>query len=82
MEVLINDMVFTDSPDAGSKECICSRCRGHITADEVPIRIWTEGEEDPDACEYRYCEHCQDTEWMITGKPQLIRPFNFRTIDY
>ncbi len=38
--ILLTDKVFNDSPDAGTPECICSRCLKPIKEDEVPIRAW------------------------------------------
>lgn len=31
---------FTDSPDAGDPDCICSLCGKIIAEEEVPVRIW------------------------------------------
>ena len=31
---------FTDSPDAGDPDCICSLCDKVIPEDDAPIRIW------------------------------------------
>jgi hypothetical protein len=36
------DRVFTDSPDAGSPACLCSRCGGLIREDDMPVRAWEE----------------------------------------
>lgn len=33
---------FTDSPDTGYPDCICSLCGKVISEDEVPIRIWND----------------------------------------
>lgn len=49
---LPTDIAFTDSPDAGSLNCLCSRCSKRI--DEAPIRIWT----DHYTKEYRYHTEC------------------------
>lgn len=45
IQILPTDKLFTDSPDAGTKECICSRCLKLITEEEAPaIRVWPEDE--------------------------------------
>lgn len=53
------DRAFTDSPDAGWPECLCSRCGEPITeadceAEGPVIRIWPEH----GACEWRYHPRC------------------------
>ncbi len=48
------DRLFTDSPDAGDQDCLCSRCGKIITEDEAPaIRMFVEGK-----YEYRYHARC------------------------
>jgi hypothetical protein len=49
-----DDSIFSNSPDTGHPECICSRCGNEIGEDEVPIRIWPS-----ETREYRFCENCQ-----------------------
>lgn len=36
---------FTDSPDAGYPDCICSLCGKVIPEDEVPVRMWNQSSE-------------------------------------
>jgi hypothetical protein len=65
LQLLETDTLFKDSPDAGSKACICSRCGAMIQQHEMAIRCWTtnkKGKVDKNSQEYRYCELC------MTGK--------------
>lgn len=66
LHVKETDKFFYDSPDAGDKKCICSRCSRHIPEEEAPvIRVFPteEGDHGWDAnaeggTEFRYCIHC------------------------
>lgn len=74
LEIRETDIAFDTSPDTGTPECICSRCKALIEREEMPVRIWTrnkEGEVDENSKEYRLCELC------LTGK----RFFNCETFD-
>jgi hypothetical protein len=65
LEARPTDTCFKYSPDAGTPECICSRCGNRIQAGEMPIRLTTtnkKGKVDKNSMEYRYCEEC------MTGK--------------
>lgn len=46
------DRLFTDSPDAGDPGCLCSRCGGAITEEEVPVRFFR------GHAEYRFHPRC------------------------
>lgn len=49
------DRVFKDSPDAGTPECLCSRCGKQIPEDDAPItRLF----DDETNSELRYCQEC------------------------
>ena len=39
--VLPTDRLFTDSPDVGRRDCLCSRCGQRIT--DFSIRVWPKG---------------------------------------
>lgn len=59
MKVLDTDRLFMDSPDAGTPECICSRCGKQIGMHEedevIPIRLFVnQGRKG----EYRYHPGC------------------------
>lgn len=55
LEILLpTDRRFTDSPDVGLPECICSRCGKPIGEDEVPIRVWPADQ----SYEYRFHPAC------------------------
>ncbi len=63
IEPKATDTVFTDSPDAGEPECICSRCLKPIPYQQVPTRCWPEEGElgfqnTVGGTEYRYCYSC------------------------
>lgn len=66
LEIKITDKFFYDSPDAGDKNCLCSRCGKHIPGNDSPIiRVWpTESGDygfDPKSeggTEFRYCNDC------------------------
>jgi|SRR5262245_6254884 len=49
---------FTDSPDAGDPECICSVCRQRIKEEDNPLRMW-EGKGE-DTIEARLHGHCYE----------------------
>lgn len=50
---LPGDQIFSDSPDVGTPECICSGCKEKIGEGDIPFRIWPS-----DTREYRFCEKC------------------------
>lgn len=53
------DVVFTDSPNVGDPNCICSRCRKPIAGDEFPIRVWPPIESgERGTKEFRYHPEC------------------------
>ncbi len=54
IKILHTDRVFTDSPDEGWPECICSRCGKQIKEGEVAIRAWPESGK----LEWRYHPAC------------------------
>ena len=60
IQILETDKLFTDSPDTGDIDCLCSRCGKQINESECPLRCWptdqTTGQ--PDNSEYRFCEKC------------------------
>lgn len=61
VEPLPRDIFFDDSPETGSRECLCSRCAEQIQEGEMAIRVWTtnkKGKVDKKSKEYRYCEMC------------------------
>jgi hypothetical protein len=51
---------FTDSPDTGWPECVCSICNQMIQEDEMPLRLWPQSNPNIEA---RLCEKCQ-TEYL------------------
>jgi hypothetical protein len=53
-DVLPTDQRFTDSPNAGDPECVCSRCGNPIPASGSPIRVFVNGGN----AEYRYHPAC------------------------
>lgn len=55
LEIRLKDKEFTDSPDAGHPDCICSRCGSVIAKKEMPLRAFNQ----KNNTEYRYCESCQ-----------------------
>lgn len=58
--------LFSDSPDAGDPECVCSLCGAIIEEDEFPLRIFLKDDEKyPDGAEYRLHQDCshQVIEW-------------------
>src|SRR5688500_15259299 len=62
---LPTDKYFDDSPDAGHKDCICSRCASQIIHGEHPIRMFTTnslGEVDEKSKELRLCQLCVSGE--------------------
>lgn len=67
IEVRETDKEFKDSPDAGRKECICSRCGQRIMAREMPLRVFTGKKRNT---EYRYCEKCQSKDMGINYTPR------------
>jgi hypothetical protein len=54
-KIKVTDKVFRDSPDAGTKECTCSRCSNVIQENESPLRMFS----ILDNTEYRFCDQCQ-----------------------
>lgn len=66
IEVRIDDVGFSESPDTGDSECRCSRCMGHIKEDECPLRCWTESEP---VKEYRYCAICMKAMGIHMPEP-------------
>jgi hypothetical protein len=51
--------LFTDSPDTGDPECLCSYCSELIEEDDMPIRFFVpESEKYPHGAEYRLHEKC------------------------
>lgn len=71
IQIQDTDKLFKDSPDAGSDDCLCSRCSNKINEGEVPVRIWTTNEHDEvdeNSMEYRYCENCQTKSGMTIIK--------------
>jgi hypothetical protein len=83
LAILDTDKLFTDSPDAGTPACICSRCGQKIGEDEVPLRMWTTNETDgevyTESKEYRYCTKCQDNTDPYAGV--VIPPVFFKCDD-
>jgi hypothetical protein len=53
-KIFVTDRSFTDSPDAGEPNCICSRCGQPIGEDDGPVRAWPEDE----SFEYRFHPAC------------------------
>ena len=53
-KILATDRVFTNSPDAGDPDCLCSRCGLVIEDCCGPVRAWPED----GSKEYRYHAHC------------------------
>lgn len=41
--LLDGDRRFRTSPDAGERDCVCSRCGQVIAGEEVAIRAWPAG---------------------------------------
>lgn len=62
MKILSTDRYFSDSPDMGHPECICSRCSKPIGEDDPPpVRCFTQnekGEVDEQSKELRFCHSC------------------------
>lgn len=58
-EKLVALRVFTDSPDAGESDCLCSKCYQVIGEDDVPIRFWPD---PPDTRELRFHQACFEKE--------------------
>ena len=45
LKILSTDIFFDDSPNAGEKNCICSRCKNKIKENEIPFRVFPNGED-------------------------------------
>lgn len=61
IELKNTDLAFTTSPDAGHPACVCSRCAGQISENELPVRVHPENETGHsvlNGIEYRFCENC------------------------
>lgn len=54
ISILPTDREFADSPDAGDKHCLCSRCGEVIGEGQTPIRAWPH----PAPMEYRFHPEC------------------------
>lgn len=62
IKLVDTDKKFFDSPDAGTDDCICSRCELPIAEEELVIRIADINEE---CCEYRFCEMCTERAGVV-----------------
>jgi hypothetical protein len=61
--------IFTDSPDTGEPECVCSYCGEVIEEDEIPLRIFfPESKQYPHGAEYRL--HWKCVRETVEFKPE------------
>lgn len=66
LDIRATDKVFTDSPDSGDSNCICSRCQMKIPEAMSPIlRVFPQTKQEafgqeipPGGLEYRFCWEC------------------------
>jgi hypothetical protein len=65
INILASDVLFHTSPDAGEKDCICSRCLKQITEEQAPvIRCWQTDEQtgEMNGTEYRFHISCLEND--------------------
>lgn len=72
------DRMFTDSPDDGAPDCLCSGCGDPIAGDNEPLRVWCDIEgHKPDTPaawrEWRYCFNC--CVIRLKADPDDVAPF-------
>ena len=71
-QFLTSDRAFTDSPDAGSPACLCSRCGDVISEEQAPaLRVF----DDELNVEYRYHITCAGF------KPAAANPFHAEDVE-